>query len=220
MTILIADDHPIFRKGLAEIIVSRFPQAIITEVDNGKTAFNKIKTTVPDIAILDIEMPLKDGLQVCRKVKELGLKTKVIILTMYKNPEIFNMALNLGVDGFLLKDHSAKEITACVQLVMKHDERYISKKMQFYADPPPKIVENQKRLESGLFQLTKTEKKVLKLVGKNLSSKEIALRLFITPKSVENYRSRICKKLNLESRNNSLATWVLENKELIQFLLF
>lgn len=129
------------------------------------------------------------------------------------------MALNSGADGFILKDNSAGEIMDCIETVM-NGKQYISKDMQKHLENIDVFRKKRNEMEKGLLSLTKTEKKVLQLVSNNLSSKEIALRMFITPKSVENYRSRICKKFGLETGNNSLLRWTLENKDLIKLLSF
>ena len=219
MKILVADDHPIFRKGLIDIIRSVAPGAEISEAENGLSAGEKIESFKPDIAFLDVEMPGEDGIKICRGAKNNHTKSKIIILTMYKSGEVLNMALNSGADGFILKDNSAGEIMDCIETVM-NGKQYISKDMQKHLENIDVFRKKRNEMEKGLLSLTKTEKKVLQLVSNNLSSKEIALRMFITPKSVENYRSRICKKFGLETGNNSLLRWTLENKDLIKLLSF
>ena len=217
MKILVADDHPIFRKGLAEIVSSEFTNAQIEQAENGLIAYDMLVNTVPQVAILDVEMPERDGLQLCRDIKELNLPIKVIILTMYKSGEVFNLALNSGIDGFVLKDNSAEEIINCIYSVLD-GKQYISIKMQEQLEEIASLRNEHKTISAGILSLTKSEKKVLNLVAKNMSSKEVALRLFITTKSVENYRSRICKKLGLKSENNSLLKWIIDNQELLKLI--
>lgn len=219
MKILVADDHPIFRKGLIDIIRSAVPGSDIIEAENGLQAGEKIESVKPDIAFLDVEMPGEDGIKICRSAKKNNTAAKIIILTMYKSGEVLNMALNSGADGFVLKDNSAGEIRECIESVMA-GKQYISPDMQKHLNNMDVFRKKRNEIESGLLSLTKTEKKVLQMVSNNLSSKEIALRLFITPKSVENYRSRICKKFGLETGNNSLLRWTLENKDLVKLLSF
>lgn len=220
MKILIADDHPIFRKGLVDIIQEAFPSSEILEAENGQEAEKNILSQLPLFAILDIEMPKKSGVEVCRAIKEKKLPTKVIILTMYKKLEIYNMALNAGCDGFLLKESSQEEIIKSIDVVLNKNERFVSESMILYVNEYDRKNKTHQDFISGIQKLTKTEKKVLEFVGKNMSNKEIALRLFVTPKSIENYRYRICKKLNLQNGSHSLIKWTVENRDLVQFLLY
>jgi two-component system, NarL family, response regulator NreC len=179
MKILVADDHPIFRKGLIDIIKSAVPDSDIIEAENGLQAAEKIVSLKPDIAFLDVEMPGEDGIKICRSSKADRPYIKIIILTMYKSGEVLNMALNSGADGFILKDNSAGEIMECIDTVMA-GKQYISPDMQKHLNNMDVFRKKRNEIETGLLSLTKTEKKVLQMVSNNLSSKEIALRLFIT----------------------------------------
>ena len=220
MKILIADDHPVFRKGLVDIIQEAFPDSEIFEAKNGQEAGKNILSQSPVIAILDVEMPIKNGVEVCREIKEKKSLTKVVILTMYKKLEIYNMALSAGCEGFLLKESSQSEIIKSIDVILNKNECFVSESMIRYVNEYERKNKTQQGFISGIQKLTKTEKKVLEFVSKNMSNKEIALRLFVTPKSIENYRYRICKKLNLQNGTHSLIKWTVENRDLVQFLLY
>jgi DNA-binding NarL/FixJ family response regulator len=211
MNLVIADDHPVFRKGLTFILNSAFKNIQLVECDNGEQAYAAIKNFKPEAAILDIDMPLKNGLEVCKKIKEENIPTAIIILTMYKEEEVLRKALLYGAKGYIVKDNSANEIEICINKVL-NGEVYIGSGINSNAH---KIDKELNHLKEVLQSLTQAELKTLKLVSKHLSSKEIAELLFVSVKSVENYRSRICKKLGLDARNNSLLHWAIENKELI-----
>ncbi|MFN7013741.1 MAG: response regulator [Bacteroidia bacterium] len=211
MQIVIADDHPVFRKGLAFILESAFKNLQLTECQNGEQAYMAIKKLQPQIAILDIDMPEKNGLEVCRQLQEDKVKTSIIILTMYKEEEVLKKALLYGAKGYIVKDNSANEIENCIKNVIS-GEIYIGLGINTATQQLNKDIH---QLKETLQSLTQVELKTLKLVSKQLSSKEIAELLFVSVKSVENYRSRICKKLGLDARNNSLLHWVIENKELL-----
>jgi DNA-binding NarL/FixJ family response regulator len=211
MRLVIADDHPVFRKGLAFILSSSYPNLELTECDNGLQALHIIKSEKPEIAILDIDMPEKNGLEVCKQLYEEKFPTAIIILTMYKEEEVLKKALLYGAKGYIVKDNSAKEIVTCINKV-QNAEVYIGTGIHTNIHQLDKELE---QLKETLNSLTQVELKTLKLVSKRLSSKEIAELLFVSVKSVENYRSRICKKLGLDARNNSLLHWVIENKELL-----
>jgi DNA-binding NarL/FixJ family response regulator len=211
MNLVIADDHPVFRKGLTFILNSAFKNIQLVECDNGEQAYVAIKNFKPEAAILDIDMPLKNGLEVCKKIKEENIPTAIIILTMYKEEEVLRKALLYGARGYIVKDNSANEIEICINKVL-NGEVYIGSGINSSAH---RIDKELNHLKEVLQSLTQVELKTLKLVSKQLSSKEIAELLFVSVKSVENYRSRICKKLGLDARNNSLLHWAIENKELI-----
>ncbi len=214
MTLLIADDHPIFRKGLVEILRASFDEAIIITCERGNEAMERIREDVPDVSILDIDMPEMHGLDICKLVYEEKIKTKVIILTMYKEEEISSKAFLLGAMGFVVKDNSATEIVDCINTVLQGKKFVGSSQAKDFS----KFLQADKKKEhiSELLKtLTQAELKTLKLVNQSKSSREISEMLFVSEKTVENYRSRICKKLELDSRNNSLLLWVMENKDVL-----
>ncbi|MBC7864391.1 MAG: response regulator transcription factor [Bacteroidia bacterium] len=211
--ILIADDHPIFRKGLKDVILSRLPHSIFFEAGNGQEALAVAVNEKPDLIILDIDMPVEDGIKACAKMTELGVTGKIIILTMHKNEGIYGMAMKAGAMGYVLKDNSAQELFDCFKEV-EEGRKYVSPEIKAQIQDWDRFNKKSTEMEK-LRELTPTEVKILLMVSKNLPSKEIAEKLFITSKSVENYRSRICKKLGLETGSNSLLYWVYENKELL-----
>lgn len=212
MHFLIADDHPIFRSGLKALLLGAYPDAKIKECENGKEAQEYIEKELPDIAILDIDMPFKNGLEVLEDIQNQSY-TRVIILTMYTDAEMLRKSMSSGAVGYLVKDETTDELVSCIETIIK-GEKYIASKLRSSPDIQSKIRENEAILER-LGKLTQTELKTIKLVSEKYSSKEIAELLFVSPKSVENYRSRICKKLELDAKNNALLLWVLEHKSLI-----
>ncbi|MCC6182939.1 MAG: response regulator transcription factor [Bacteroidia bacterium] len=216
-TILIADDHPIFRKGLIDLLQQMFAKAKIIECQNGTQAIQSIRKLKPAIAILDINMPEMNGLEVCKQITKDLLDTKVIILTMYREKEMIKNAMLSGAKGYLLKDNAVDEIKECVSAILK-GETFIGTAMQPYQNELSVEDKKKQQLIDSLNSLSQAELKTLKLVSQNKSSREIAELLFLSEKTVENYRSRICQKLDLPPRNNSLVLWISENKELLTFI--
>lgn len=220
MQIVIADDHPIFRSGLKFLIESSFnPNELqVVEFANGQEAYDYIlKTPTLDLAILDVDMPGLSGLEVSKLLNELNLDIKVIILTMHKDIEMLKLAIAFGVRGYLIKDNTSEELVECM-LTLQQGKKFYSKSVrQFSTNEFEGNLEKSAIIEH-LQQLTKTELKTLKLVSQKLSSKEIADLMFVSVKSVENYRSRICKKLQLDARNNSLLLWVMEYKSYLDLV--
>jgi DNA-binding CsgD family transcriptional regulator len=137
-----------------------------------------------------------------------------IVLTMYKDLEMLKLAFYNGAKGYLVKDNTSEELVDCIQAVLA-DKNYMAKGIRDQEQLVDHDDVGKFKIAELLNSLTRTELKTLKLVSQKLSSKEIADLLFVSVKSVENYRSRICKKLNLDARNNSLLLWVVDNKKII-----
>ncbi|MDP2387139.1 MAG: response regulator transcription factor [Bacteroidota bacterium] len=211
---LIADDHPIFRKGLKEILLSFYSSASILECSNGKEAFDTILKSRPPIAILDINMPEMNGLEVSERIQKENVETKIIILTMYRDREMVKKAFKVGAYGYILKDYAVNEILECIEKVKKGG-KYIGNELQDHFSELGKEDQKIFKLHELLKALSQAELKTLKLVSQNKSTKEIAELLFLSEKTIENYRSKICQKLNLPPRNNSLVLWISENKGLL-----
>ncbi len=216
-TLLIADDHPIFRKGLMDLIQQTFPKVKIIECCNGTEAFSGIKNYKPNIAILDINMPEANGLEVCKKVIKEKTNTKIIILTMYQEKEMIKNAMLAGASGYILKDNAVDEIMDCLNTVW-NGKTYFGTAMLPYHIELSEEDKKKQLLIDALNTLSQAELKTLKLVSLNKTSKEISELLFLSEKTVENYRSRICQKLELPPRNNSLVIWINENKALLSYI--
>src|SRR5690554_3674681 len=215
MLFLIADDHPIFRSGLKALLQNAYPTANIIEFDNGLDAQQAILDQAPDFSLLDIDMPGKNGLEVCNTVSKVST-SQIIILTMYNDGEMLKKALDSGARAYLVKDNTSEELVECIES-LKRGGSYIAKSMR----KSPKVqkeLKNYNEVTNKLKELTETEFKTLVLVAKKYSSKEIAELLFVSTKSVENYRSRICKKLDIDTTKKRLILWALENKNIIDEL--
>jgi DNA-binding NarL/FixJ family response regulator len=214
MKLLIADDHAIFRKGLRYILETSLPDAQIVETTDGEESWKKIMEFKPDVAILDIDMPHKNGLEICSLIQEKKYPIKVVILTMYKEREVMNKAFLNGAMGYVVKDNSVNEIVACVESVLK-DRKYVGSTVGDMLSGLIELDKKKEKISTLLQNLTQAELKTLKLVSNHKSSKEIAGLLFVSVKTIENYRSRICKKLELDPRNNSLLLWLMENRDIL-----
>lgn len=209
--VIIADDHPIFRSGLRQIIESEKKIKIIGEADNGERALEMIREKSPDIAILDIDMPKMTGLQVLKNLKE--EKTKIIFLTMYAEEDIFDEAMNFGIKGYVLKDSAVNDIIECISTV-NDDNYYISPSVSNFLINRRKKLKELRDNVPALDHLTVTEKKILKFISENKTSRDIANILFLSPRTVENHRANISNKLNLKG-SHSLVKFAIENKNLL-----
>lgn len=206
-TAILADDHPIFRKGLAEILSAVDDLEIIAELPDGMLAYQSIIAKRPDLAILDIEMPGLSGLDICRKVMSEKSETKFIVLTMHRDKNFFNDAMNIGVMGYLLKDHAIDELITCVHKVLK-GQKFVSPGLEKF------LVSSEQADVPQLALLTPTEKVILKLIADAKTSGEIAQLLFVSPNTVDNHRSNMVKKLGLEGKN-SLLKFAIRYKDLL-----
>lgn len=208
--VIVADDHPIFRKGLVDIIEHENDIEILGQASNGEEAVNLIKKVSPDIAVLDINMPVKTGFDTVRELRKSNSLVKIIFLTMHNEQEIFMRAMELNVSGYLLKDSAAEDIIDCIHAVTKGD---------FYCSPSLSkyFVSNNNRgglsvLENnGIEKLTPTEKTILRLIADGKTSQEIADQLFVSRKTIENHRVNICAKLDLHGVN-ALMKYAIQNK--------
>jgi DNA-binding NarL/FixJ family response regulator len=206
MKVIIADDHPFTLLGTKAFVTSIDSSfRIIDMCTNGITALNLIQIHQPDIAILDINMPGLDGLDVLRKIQEQNLKTKVILLTMHKEISIFNKAKEWGATGYLLKEHAQNELEMCLQAIVK-GEKYFSESVREL------LVVGENNDVSLLIKLTLTEQKIVKLIALQMSSKQIAELLFVSEKTIEGHRSSIISKLELPKEKNSLLKWAIANR--------
>lgn len=196
LSIVIADDHPIFRDGLRSIIASEPDFKIVGEAGDGEIALELIEKLSPAVAVLDVSMPKLDGLMVARKLFALKLPVKVILVTMYREQKIFTQAIEAGVKGYVLKDCAAKDIVSCIRAVVA-GQNYASPELTTYLVDRVRQTDTGQAARSDLDGLTSTEIKVLSLIVDYKTSKEIAQELFISPRTVDTHRNNICQKLGI-----------------------
>lgn len=213
ISVLIADDHPLFRKGLKEVIQGLKSVAALHEAGDGKTALQIIEDQSPTLAVLDIDMPGMGGLEVAETIRQRELPTDVIILTMYDKETLFNRALDLGVMGYVLKDGAVGEIVQCIASVLE-GKHYISPSLSNFLVRRSGREPGGKEQKLGLSGLTQMERKVLSLIAEHKTTNDIAKHLFISPRTVETHRHNICKKLGIHG-TNALLKFAFENSSLL-----
>ena len=211
--ILIADDHPIFRHGLAQIIERREGLSVTCEASDGQEALEKIGNYGAEVAIIDIDMPVLDGIETARKLKDLHPETLVVFLTMHKDKSILRSMESLNVRGYVLKDSAMNEIVTCIEKVLDGGA-YLSPALEDLASAKADPGFDTKFVPA-LEGLTKTEKKVLSLITESRTNKEIAEELFISIRTVETHRYNICTKLGLNG-SHALFKFAVKNKQKIQ----
>lgn len=201
--VFIVDDHPVFRRGLVDLIESDGSFTIIGESDNGINAIELIKKLNPDIAVVDLSMPDIGGLEVVTEIRKYHLPVEFIILTMFKNEEYINKAIDLDVKGYILKDNTEDELLNGMKIVAK-GEYYLSHLISSQLIVKKRKKKELEALKPSIKSLTETEIRVLKLTSEYKSCKEIASEMNISPKTVENHRNNISNKLNIKGRNKLL----------------
>jgi DNA-binding NarL/FixJ family response regulator len=210
ISIVIADDHPMILKGLNEELTTN-NYNVVGQAINGKEALDLILANSPNIALLDIDMPLLTGFEVIKKAKEKQVDTKFIVLSFHKENDYISQAKALQINGYLLKEDSFSEIEKCIERVL-NNEIYFSR--AFNADSLQSVSEDLKRIK----HLTSSEKTILKLVSEQMSSQDIAETLFISIRTVEKHRSNIITKLELENTTNALTNWAYFHRNVIKEL--
>lgn len=192
--IVLAEDQRILLDGLVEILKQEASFEVVGQAVNGKQALNLIEQERPDLAILDIDMPVMSGIEVSKVLKETYPEIKILILSMYKKKMYVDQLMKLGVNGYMLKERGREELATAIKAIMS-GERYLGERVREvmieiqYPDPnKPKVKE----------VLTKREREILILVAKGRTTPQIASRLFLADKTVNTHRRNIRGKLNIK----------------------
>ncbi len=208
--VVIVDDHPLFRSGLRQVVAGNPEFELIGEAGDGEAALKLIQDKNPDVAVLDVNLPGLTGLEITQRLHDKRLLTRVILLTMHKEEDMVNRALDFGAKGFVLKENAVEEILKAITAVADGGH-YLSSSISGY------LVRRRDRAEllvakkPGLDDLTKAERRILKLISEKKTSPQIAAELFISPRTVEAHRANICAKLELRG-SHSLLQFALENR--------
>jgi len=215
--ILMVDDHPLFRQGLRQVIVLDDRFELLGEADDAETALKALPQLDPDVIVLDLNLPGMSGLEFVDALRTRKCRAGLVILTMLKDEQVFNRAMNLGVAGFVLKENAAREILNCIATVAG-GEPYVSPSLTSF------LLRRRDRAEalSGrtptLADLTTAERRILKAISQKKTTKEIASELFVSPRTVESHRSNISTKLSLKGAN-SLLQFALEHRDALDHLV-
>jgi two-component system, NarL family, response regulator DegU len=214
ISLFIVDDHPLFRQGLRQAMENDQRFELVGEAADGRTAIKNILKLSPDLAVLDINLPDISGLEVAGSLRTENSRTKLVFLTMLKDEAAFNHAMNIGAQGYLLKDSAVMEITNCL-ISVAAGIPYVSPVLSGFL-----LNRRHKTLElaahaPGLDNLTTAERRVLKRIADKKSTKEIAAEFNVSPRTVETHRANICAKLELRG-NNSLLQFAIENRDALK----
>lgn len=204
-SIYIADDHPILIKGLTDLLIEN-KYHIIGTANNGKTALNFILKNEPTIAILDVEMPLLTGIEVAKECLKENISTKIILITLHKEVQLYLQAKKCNIYGYILKEFALEEIDLCINSVLNNTP--------FFSQKIKDILNFTEDDTSILNNFTLAERRILKLISQHKTNKEIGHLLFLSPRTIEKYRSKIILKLDLSHKTGALLKWTQKNKHL------
>ncbi|MFH1075540.1 MAG: response regulator transcription factor [Pseudomonadota bacterium] len=195
--VFLADDHPVVRNGLRFLLEEQKDLLIVGEASDGREAVEKVRRLQPDIVVMDIAMPELNGIDATQKILESRVSAKIIMLSIYATNEHIVRSLHAGAKGYLLKGSAGQEILEAIYTV-NNGKRYLSREIA------ESVIDNymydDKRLhDSPIDSLSGREKEILQLVVEGKTSADIAKIIFISPKTVETYRSRMMRKLGVSN---------------------
>ncbi len=204
--VMLVDDHILIREGIRQLLEFDGSIEVISEAKDGEECLEKLSASKPDVLLLDINMPKKNGIEVLQEIKEKKLEIKVLILTVHNEIEYLMKAIDIGADGYMMKDSDFAELKRAIEVVLS-GESYIQ---------PSLIPALNKRLlmkdkdNDKVETLTKREQEVLICVVEGMLNKEIALSLNISERTVKNHISNIFKKIGVSDRTQA-AVFAIKN---------
>ncbi|MHB8923025.1 MAG: response regulator [Thermoleophilia bacterium] len=198
--LLLADDHAILRSGLVRLLGEQSDIEVVGEAENGREAVQKVQELHPDIVLMDIGMPVMNGMEATKQIKKRDQQVKVLVLTMHDNEEYLFQVLQAGASGYVLKKAADSDLVNAIHVVARGD-------CFLYPSAAKMVVEDYlEKMKSGseptstFDTLTEREREILKLVAEGYTNREIAESLFISVKTVETHKANIMEKLNLHKR--------------------
>lgn len=209
-TILLVDDHPIFRKGVREVIHQKTELSVVAEADNGLSAITLSQIHQPNIALVDLALPDMNGFDLIHKIKKLSPATLFVVMTLYNDRILIDNAITLGIVGYVLKSDGVDVLTDCLDKLTS-DTVFLSPSVS-RLQPEKPTINNEN--PNWLSELSQREMSVLSAIANNSTSREIANQLNLSVRTVQNHRARIVKKLNIQG-NNGLFSFALEHRNTI-----
>ena len=198
ITIIVADDHPFFRDGLIKVLELDRRFSVVDEAKDGEELIQKVKYFKPDISIVDITMPRKNGIEATREIKELGLASEVIALSMHTDEKLILQMLQAGAMGYLEKNISKEELYKAIDSVVEDRRVYFpeSTSRRMF-----QLIQQSFLKPYGVSNIVFTEKEleIIQWVCKDLSNKEIGEKLNMSSRTIEGNRDRIMKRINVRS---------------------
>jgi DNA-binding NarL/FixJ family response regulator len=205
--ILIADDHEMMRHGVRTVLESKPGMRVCGEASNGREAVAKSLALKPDVVILDVSMPLLNGLEAARQIHKALPRAEILIFTMHESEQLVYEAMSAGARGYVLKTDANPTLVSAVETVAKHKPFFTSK----VSDLMLKNLQEPRARESGSMPLTRREREILQLVAEGKTSRQIATLLSISVKTADTHRANLMRKLDLHSVSE-LVRYAIRNK--------
>ena len=196
--IFLADDHTIVRQGLAKLLEAESDLEVIGEAEDGREAINKVQKLKPDIVIMDIAMPLLNGIEATRQIKKILPQTKIIILSMHSHDRYISELIGLGASGYLLKDSTGGEIIKAISAAVKGDV-YLSPTISRRVIDDYLTLKKTSSREDLYAKLSNREREVFQMIAEGRSTKEVSDILCVSPSTVKTHRANIMEKLKIEN---------------------
>lgn len=198
--VVVADDHPVFRVGLEQVLREADGLELVGTAPDGNAAVELIERERPDVAVVDVSMPGRDGFGVLEEARTRGFSTRFVILTLSDDEGYLNRALSLGATGYVLKDDAIDLVVDAVRAAA-NGESWVSGAV---AERASSKSGHDDAVEKALALLTPAERKVLALLADSLTSAEVAKRLSLSVRTVQNHRAHMCERLNLRGSHKLL----------------
>lgn len=214
LRVLLVDDHPLFRQGLRQQIAAYPQMKVAGEAAGGAEAIRQFGQLVPDLVVLDMNLPDMTGLDIARRLMQQRPEARLAVLTMLRDEDVFNAALSLGVLGYVLKECAADEIMDCLRTVAR-GEPYVSAQLSGFL-----LRRRAARQEDGagsFDRLTTAERRVLRLLAQTMTTKEIARELGVSPRTIDAHRANISDKLGVTG-SHGLLRYALERRRELEEL--
>jgi DNA-binding NarL/FixJ family response regulator len=201
LRVLVADDHEIVRRGLRSIVEEQAGWEVVGEACDGREAVDKARTLKPDVTVLDISMPVLNGLEATRQILRQNTETKVLILTMHESDPLIREVLDAGASGFLLKSDATRDLVSAVEAIRRNKSYFTSHVAQMVLDgyldkkKKPAPVDG----DPSPSRLTPRQREIVQLLAEGKSSKEVAAVLDLSVKTAETHRANIMRRLDCHS---------------------
>ena len=199
ISVLLVDDHAMFRAGIKALLEAAGKVDVVGEASSGDEAVDKVRQLKPDVVVMDLSMPGSNGLEATRRIAALELATSVLVLTVHAEEEYLVPVVEAGASGYLTKTSADTDLLEAIRVVAR-GQVFLPPKATTLLLKQYKAAESEE--ETGLKDLSTREQEVLALTAEGFSSREIGKKLFISPKTVDTYRSRIMDKLGLSHRSD------------------
>ena len=199
ITILLADDHTIVRQGLAKLLDGEGNLCVIGEAKNGREVVSKVEELKPDVVLMDIAMPVLNGVEATRQIKKASRNTKVIILSMHSHDRFISELFSLGVSGYLLKDSTGDDIIRAIEVAIRGDT-YLSPSISRRVVEDYISMKRVKSSEENLYaKLSDREREMFQMIAEGRSTREISDTLCVSMSTVKTHRANIMNKLEIEN---------------------